>query len=139
MAKSSEPKTRPTDVPVAEFLATVEPEARRAEAEEIVEIMSAATGAEPVMWGDSIVGWGSMPLHYANGTTLPWPVVGFSPRKAQHTLYLTPGFDGLEEDLARIGPHTLGVSCLYLKRFDRIDRAALGDLVARSWANTLAS
>jgi len=134
MAKAPQPRTRPTDVPVGDFLASVEPPARRAEAEEIVGLLSVATGAEPVMWGESIVGWGATSMRYANGTSVSWPALGFSPRKSQHTIYFLHGFDGLGDELARLGPHSLGKDCLYLKRLDRIDRSALAALAAAAWA-----
>src|SRR5690606_23855519 len=75
----AEPKTRPTDVPVDEFLATVD-EPRRSQAEAVRELMTRATGVEPVMWGPSIVGYGTMQYTNTSGT-YDWPVVGFSPRK----------------------------------------------------------
>lgn len=133
MAKAPEPKTRPTDVPVAEFLSTIEPSARRAEAQQIVELMTAATGVAPIMWGESIVGWGETSMTYANGSELSWPALGYSPRATQHTLYLLQGFDLVRDELARLGPHTLGRGCLYIKRLDRIEIGVLSELVARAW------
>lgn len=133
MAKPSEPKTRPTDVPVSAFLASVEPAARRAEAEELIALVSRTTGVEPRMWGDAIVGWGETSMRYANGSALAWPALGFSPRKSQHTLYFLHGFDSLQDELSRIGPHRLGKGCLYLGRLDDIDREAFAALVARAW------
>lgn len=133
MAKPPEPKTRPTDVPVPEFLATVEPAERRAEAEQVVALISAATGNEPIMWGDSIIGWGATSMVYANGSALSWPAIGFTPRKQQHTFYFLHGFDSLQDELSRLGPHTLGKGCLYIRRLDRIDGEALSALIARAW------
>lgn len=133
MAKPSEPKTRPTDVPVPDFLTTVEPPERRAEAEVISTLVTTATGAQPVMWGDSIIGWGATSMRYANGSALSWPAIGFSPRKRQHTLYFLHGFDLLHDELARLGAHSLGKGCLYISRVDRIDEDVLAELVTRAW------
>ncbi|OJX71011.1 MAG: hypothetical protein BGO95_07580 [Micrococcales bacterium 73-13] len=135
MAKASEPRTRPTDVPVPEYLASVEPADRRAEAERIVALMTAATGARPIMWGDSIIGWGETSVRYADGREVSWPALGFSPRRTQHTLYFLHGFDALGEELSRLGPHRLGRGCLYIKRFDRVDPDALAELVRAAWTS----
>lgn len=119
----AEPKTRPTDVPVDEFLAGV-PEPRRTQAQVVRELMSRVTGVEPVMWGPSIVGYGG------GG----WPAVGFSPRRGALTLYVLDDSDDEQRLLERLGPHTTGVSCLYLKRLDGVDLDVLEQLVAGAWA-----
>lgn len=133
MPRASEPKTRPTDVPVPAFVATVEPADRRAEADAIVARISAATGIDPVMWGESIVGWGSTSMTYAGGGSAPWPALGYSPRKTAHTLYFLHGFGALTDELTRLGPHRLGRGCLYIRRLSDVDPAALTDLVTAAW------
>jgi hypothetical protein len=127
----AEPKTRPTDVPVDEFLATVD-EPRRAQAQAVRELMTRVTGVEPVMWGPSIVGYGTRQYTNTSGT-YEWPVVGFSPRKGAMTLYVLEERDGEAPLLARLGPHTTGRSCLYLKKLDGIDLDVLGELIALAW------
>ena len=122
--------TQPTDQPVEEFLAGVEPERRREEGRRLVEIMTEVTGEDPVMWGTSIVGFGDLHYRYASGREGDWMKVGFSPRKAQLSLY------GLKDDpastplLDALGPHTTGAGCVYVKRLDAVDEAVLRALIA---------
>ncbi|WP_062292238.1 DUF1801 domain-containing protein [Demequina phytophila] len=130
----STPKTVPTDVPVEAFVAGVEPARRREEAERVVALLTAATGAAPVMWGPSIIGWGSLHYRYATGREGDMPAVGFSPRKAQLTFYGlkdTPEGAGL---LPRLGAFTEGKGCVYVKRLDGIDLEILNDLVEIAFA-----
>lgn len=130
----SEPKTVPTKVPFARFLATVD-EARREDCRRLAEMMEAAAGAPPVLWGDSIVGFGTYCYVYASGRTGDWPLVGFSPRKNDLTLYLSCcGFAGHEALLARLGRHKTSKACLYLKRLADVDLDVLRDLIAVSVA-----
>ncbi|WP_062389033.1 DUF1801 domain-containing protein [Demequina iriomotensis] len=122
-------KTQPTDVPVEAFVTAVQPDRRREEAERVVALVTAVTGVEPVMWGPSIIGWGTMHYRYATGREGDWMAVGFSPRKAQLTFYGlkdTPEGEGL---LSGLGPHTTGAGCVYVKRLDAIDLEVLEDLV----------
>ncbi|WP_084103856.1 DUF1801 domain-containing protein [Demequina sp. NBRC 110056] len=122
-------KTRPTPQSVEDFLASVMPERRREEGLRLHALMSEVTGDEGVMWGPTMVGYGSYHYRYASGREGDMLRVGFSPRKAQLSLY------GLNEDpgqkalLERLGPHTTGVSCVYVKRLDDIDEEVLRDLV----------
>jgi len=124
----SEPKTRPTSVPVAEFLAP-QADARRADCEALVRMMEAATGEPAVMWGDAIVGFGRYAQSYANGKALDWPVVGFSPRKHDLVLYLMQAFDGADALLGTLGKHKTSKACLYIKRLADVDPGALRQLV----------
>jgi hypothetical protein len=123
----AEPKTRPTDVPVDEYLAGVD-EPRRSQARVVRELMTRVTGVEPVMWGPSIVGYGS-----TTGAGYEWPVVGFSPRKGSMTLYVLDGGDDEKQLLDKLGPHTTGTSCLYLTKLDRVDLDVLEQLVRAAW------
>lgn len=129
----AEPKTRPTRASAARFVAGVESEVRRRDAERLLELFEAVTGEEPVMWGDSIVGFGSYEFEYETGRTGTWLRVGFSPRKANLTLYLLGGFDELGELLARLGRHRLGKSCLYITRLDDVELDVLGELIAAGY------
>ena len=126
------PKTRPTDADVGAFLESVPDERRRDDAKAVCRLMQEITGEEPVLWGTSIVGFGSTPLRYASGRELGWPLVGFSPRKAATTVYLMDGFEERGDLLARLGPHSVGKSCLYLKRLSDVDLDVLRELVAES-------
>ena len=128
----AEPKTRPTDTDVGAFLESVADERRRDDAKAVCRLMQEVTGEEPVLWGTSIVGFGSVRLRYASGRELDWPVTGLSPRKTATTVYLMDGFEERSDLLARLGPHSTGRSCLYLKRLSEVDLAVLRELVAES-------
>ena len=126
----AEPKTRPTDASVVDFLAAVPSPQRRQAAVAVAALLAEVTGELPVLWGTSIVGYGSTELSGSGGRTTQWPVVGFSPRKAELVLYLN---QALAPDLfENIGPHRRGVGCLYLKKLADVDPAALRALVERS-------
>jgi hypothetical protein len=126
----AEPKTTRNDGDVPAFLAAVADPKRRADAEAACALMAEATGAEPVMWGSSIIGFGQYHYRYYTGRTGDWPAVGLSPRKQALTLYISAGFDGYQELLNRLGPHSTGKSCLYLKRLADVDHEVLKTLVA---------
>lgn len=124
---ATEARTRPTDLSPADFITAVPHATRRADAQSVLALLSDVTGEPAVMWGPSIVGFGTY-----RGPTGDWPLIGFSPRKAETVIYLTPAFDGKAALLARLGPHRDGVSCLYLKRLADIDMAVLRELCERS-------
>lgn len=134
MATKSEPKTQPTDVPIADFLATVEDVQRRKDCETLVRLMRKTTGEKGCMWGSNIVGFGTYRYQYANGSTGDWPVAAFSPRKGDLTLYLTTGFQSQEALMARLGKYKTGKVCLYVKRLADVDLGALEELVRWSVA-----
>ena len=125
----AENKTARTEGSVEDFLATV-PEPRQSDAsdENWLHVL-----------GSSIVGYGERHLVYESGRELDWFEIGFSPRKASTTLYITEGFDGYDELLGRLGNHTTGKSCLYIKRLDDVDRDVLKELVTRSVSHLGAS
>jgi len=135
----AELKTKVSEASVADFLAAVPDPGRRADCLAVTELMRAVTGAEPEMWGPSIVGCGRYRYRYASGREGEWPLVGFSPRKQNLTLYVMAGFDGEDALLARLGKHTTGKSCLYLKRLSDVDPDALRELVERSVAHVRAT
>ena len=129
----AENKTAPSDADPLEFIAGIDNPRRQAEALELLELFTERTGEEPVMWGGSIIGFGSYDYQYASGRSGTWMRVGFAPRKQQMTVYVMPGFDRYDELLAALGPHSTGKSCLYLKRLDAVDKVVLGELVAESY------
>lgn len=135
MAADKQNKTQKTDASVEEFLAGI-PGARGADARSLKELIAGATGLEPAMWGSSIVGFGDRHLVYESGRELDWFAVGFAARKQALTLYLTAGFEGYDELLGRLGPHTTGVGCLYVKRLADVDSGVLTELVRRSAEDT---
>lgn len=127
----AEPKTRPTAESVDAFIDRIDPEARRDDCRALVRMFRKVTGQPAVMWGTAIVGFGSQPMKYADGKEYDWPVVAFSPRKSDLTLYL-----GLDDDLlARLGKHKRSQgSCLYIKRLADVDLGVLEELIERSAA-----
>lgn len=126
-------KTTATDGEVGAFLGSIADEQRRRDAHLLVDLMREVTGQPPVLWGRSIIGFGARHYRYDSGHEGDTAAVGFAPRKAQSVLYLTGDLGEYEELLARLGPHTTGKGCLYLKRVDQADRQALRDIVDRSY------
>lgn len=125
-------KTKPTKVTVAAFLAGMPDQRKHADALALIELMQDATGEKPRMWGPSIIGFGSYHYRYDSGHEGDSPIVGFSPRKAALVVYILTGFRGAETLLARLGKHTTGKSCLYVKRLSDVDMDVLRELVTKS-------
>lgn len=125
-------KTKPTDNIVPAFIDKIENDKKRADSQKILELMQEVTGEEPVMWGDSIIGFGSYHYKYASGREGNWFLTGFSPRKQNLTLYIMSGFDRYDALLAKLGKHTTGKSCLYIKKIEDIDLHVLRELVKLS-------
>jgi hypothetical protein len=130
------PKTVETDADVGAFLDAVPDDVRRRDARTLLELIGRVTGEPARMWGPSIVGFGSYHYRYETGREGDMAVVGFSPRKASTTVYFVDGFEGYADDLTRLGPHTLGRSCLYLKDLTRVDVGVLEGMVRRSYEAT---
>lgn len=128
----SEAKTQPTDENPLAFLDRIEDPQRRADCHAVLAMMQKASGAPPVMWGAAIVGFGRYRYTYASGHSGEWPIIGFSPRKNDLTLYIMPGFDRQAALMAKLGKHKTGKSCLYLKRLSDVDLPTLERLVAWS-------
>ncbi|RSM69768.1 hypothetical protein DMB66_10305 [Actinoplanes sp. ATCC 53533] len=126
-------KTTATDGDVGAFLDGIGDDQRRRDAKALVEVMREVTGQPAVLWGSSIVGFGSHHYRYASGREGDMPPVGFAPRVAQTVLYLFGGMDQYAPQLARLGPHKTGKGCLYIKRVDQADPDALREIVARSY------
>ena len=127
----SELKTRPTTESVSEFLAQLSSE-RRADCEAVVRMMEAPTGERAEMWGASIVGFGRYAYGKSTKKVMEWPIVGFSPRKNDLTLYIMPGFEGFAELMAKLGKHKTGKSCLYLKKLADVDVGILQRVIVGS-------
>jgi len=128
----AELKTQKNDASVEAFLNTVADERKRRDCFTLLEMMQEVTGAEPLMWGDSIVGFGEYHYTYASGRAGDWFLTGFAPRKQNLTLYIMAGFDEYDELLGKLGKHSTGKSCLYIKRLADVDMAALNELIALS-------
>lgn len=125
----AENKTRATDGDVEAFIDGLADENVRADCRELLGLMGEASGAPPAMWGTSIVGFGDVHYRYASGREGDWFSIGFAPRKRTLTLYLMDGVETHSERLARLGKHSTGVGCLYVKRLDDIDREVLGEII----------
>lgn len=125
----AENKTAPTDVSVEAFLASVEHPVRRQDGETVVELMRDITGQEPVMWGPSIIGFGSYHYKYASGHEGDAAAVGFSPRKGNLALYGLTYAPESAPLLERLGKHKTGAACLYVNKLADIDLDVLKELI----------
>jgi len=130
----SQRKTTQNEADVNAFLDAVENPRRRADARQLLDLMQAATGEPPKMWGTSIVGFGSYRYRYASGREGESLVVGFAPRKQNLVVYIMPGFSDYGELLGRLGKFRTGKSCLYINKLDDVDPGLLEDLVRESVA-----
>lgn len=130
----AENKTKPTTVSVAEFIEALANPASRADAKTLVNLMQSATGEKPKMWGPSIVGFGSYHYKYDSGREGDMPMVGFSPRKTATVLYNMTRSNGSEALFARLGKHSTGKGCLYIKKLADVDPKVLEALVVKSVA-----
>ena len=128
----AELKTKVNKASVDKFLKTVKDESIREDCYKILELMQKATKAEPKMWGTSIVGFGSYHYKYASGREGDWMLIGFSPRKQNLTLYIMSGFDEYDGLMKKLGKHSTGKSCLYIKKLNDIDIKVLKELVTKS-------
>lgn len=131
----AELKTQSNDQSVEAFLNTVANEKKREDSFAILKLMQEVTGAEPRLWGSSIVGFGDYHYKYESGREGDWFVTGFSPRKQNLTLYIMAGFDNYDQLLSRLGKYKTGKSCLYINKLDDVDLDVLKELVAQSAAH----
>jgi hypothetical protein len=125
-------KTKKTEASVSKFIDGIADEKRRAECRRVLDIMKKATGAEPKMWGSSVVGFGDYHYKYESGRENDWFVTGFSPRKDSLTLYFMTGIEPYKSILARLGRHKTGKGCLYIRNLDDVDMKTLAELVSAS-------
>jgi hypothetical protein len=126
-------KTKPTATSVDGFLDAVEHPVRRADGKAVRALMERCTGQPAVMWGPSIVGFGSYHYRYASGHEGDWCRVGFSPRSANLVLYVG-GFPEYQALLAKLGKHKSSKACLYLGRLSDVDPGVLEEIVRRTYA-----
>lgn len=127
--------TVPSDLSVAAYLDTVEPARRRSDAMQLDGLFRAVTGWQPVLWGNSILGYGRYAYTYASGHSGQSLATGFAPRKANMVVYIMPGYADFGGILARLGPHRLGKSCLYLGALSRVDLDVLAELIRAGLAD----
>ncbi|HMI09604.1 MAG TPA: DUF1801 domain-containing protein [Candidatus Saccharimonadales bacterium] len=127
-------KTIVNDANVEDFINGVEPEIKKSDSLTLLKMFISITGEKPKMWGTSIIGFGQ--YHYKSEKSKQegdWPLVGFSPRKQNLTLYVMPGFDSYTDLLSKLGKHKTSKACLYINRLSDIDQAILEQLIKRSF------
>ena len=125
-------KTIPNDGDVISYINAIEDVRKRNESLRIMEMMEKITQEKPVLWGGSIIGFGTYHYKYASGREGDWFLTGFSPRKQNLSLYIMAGFDRYEDLMAKLGKHKTGKSCLYVKSLDDIDLEILMKLIKES-------
>ena len=128
-----ENKTVPTGQDVTAFLNGVMDERKRKDCFTVLELMKQVTGLEPKMWGSSIVGFGTYHYKYESGREGDMILAGFSPRAQNLTLYNMNGFEKIDDLLKKLGKHTTGKGCLYIKRLDDVDLPTLKSLIEESY------
>lgn len=131
MPKKVELKTSKNDASVADYIAKIVPASARDDAQVLCELFQAATGAQPKMWGGSIIGFGEYTYYRANGAEGQFMASGFAMRKSGPVLYIMPGYQDYADILVKLGPHKLGKSCLYLKSLQGIDLSVITQLVTQ--------
>lgn len=128
----AELKTKPTNASVKKFLNSVTDKTRREDCFAVLEMMQDITKEEPAMWGSSIVGFGRYHYNYESGREGEWMITGFSPRKADLTLYIMAGFEIAPDLMKRLGKYKTGKSCLYVKKLADVDHKVLKELIQKS-------
>jgi len=128
----AEAKTKPTKQSVTDFIKSLPDAQTRADCSAIAKLMETATKSKGVMWGSSIAGFGNRKIKYAGGKEADWPLVGFSPRKQNLTLYIGLGDGGDPDLLSKLGKHSTGKGCLYIKHLSDIDLPTLRKLINAS-------
>jgi hypothetical protein len=131
----AENKTKPTSSSVGAYISALTDATRRAEAKMLVQLMQQASGEKPTMWGPSIIGFGSCHYRYESGREGDMPLIGFSPRKAANVLYSMLGPSEAEGLLAKLGKHTTGKGCLYIKKLADVNATVLETLIRNAVAH----
>jgi hypothetical protein len=136
-AEMAENKTKPTTASVDDFIANVENPRRRTDTQTALKMYQEITGLPPVMWGPSIIGFGSLHYVYDTGREGDMPAAGFSPRKASMTFYVEGKFDGAETLFARLGKYKRSLVCLYINKLDDVDLTVLNEILAREYRSAV--
>jgi hypothetical protein len=129
----AELKTKPTNESVEKYLKGIPDPVKRQDSITVLKLMTEITGQKPKMWGTNIVGFGSYHYKYASGQEADWPVIGFSPRKQNLTLYVLDGSAEKNELLQSLGKHSTSKYCLYIKRLSDVDLPTLKKLIKQSY------
>lgn len=128
----SDLKTQRNKASVRDFLNAIEDADKRRDCKLLAKEMKRLSGWKAVLWGASIVGFGSYHYRYKSGREGDWMVTGFSPRKQNISIYIMPGFEPFSELMTNLGKFKTGRSCLYVRQLDDIDTQVLWRLVSRS-------
>jgi hypothetical protein len=129
----SENKTKPTTVTVSSFLKKIQDPQLRRDCDAIIEMLESVSKLKPVMWGTAIIGFGTRHYVYESGREGDTMIVGFSPRKQAIALYLAGGLEPLSDELSKLGKHTTGKGCLYIKSLKDVDVPVLEKILAKSY------
>lgn len=128
----AELKTKPNDGNVSDFIASIKEEKKQADSKVILNLMQETTGEKPVMWGNSIIGFGQYHYCYESGREGDWFLTGFSPRKQAITLYIMSGFNEYKSLLEKLGKYKTGKACLYINKIEDVDIEVLRKLITMS-------
>ncbi len=132
-SKLAEIKTKQNSSSVEDFINSIKEEQKRNDSMAILEMMKKATGEEPKMWGSSIIGFGNKIYKSpTSGREVEWLVIGFSPRKANLSLYLTLNIKQHADALKKLGKHKTGVGCLYINKLEEVDVKVLKGIINAS-------
>ena len=132
-SKLAEIKTKPTSASVEDFIAKIEDEEKRHDSFVLLKMMKKATGEEPVLWSNSIIGFGNKRYKSAaTGREVDWLQIGFSPRKANLSLYLSVNLEEHAPSLEKLGKHKTGVGCLYINKLTDVDLEILKGMIETS-------
>ena len=129
----AELKTKETKLSVTKFIGKVEDDQKRQDSQAILKLMKQVTKEEPKMWGDSMIGFGHFHYKSDSGREGDWFLTGFSPRKQNLTIYITPGFDKYESLMKQLGKHKTSKGCLYIKKLEDVDMKVLKQLIKQSY------
>lgn len=132
----AELKTKANDADVNQFISSLTDTQQVADSLKLVEIMSSISGEKPVMWGPSIIGFGTMHLKYASGRELDWLRIGFSPRKGKLSLYVTMEAEKLTADYKDLGKYSIGKGCIYITKLSDVDEAKLTNMIKTAYDAT---
>ena len=133
MARPTDNPARPTRAAVGRFLESIEDDAVRVDCLALIGMMREASGRDPVMWGSSIVGFGSSTYVFESGRVGDFPGIGFSPRNGNIAVYLRGGLETHTEDFSRLGRYAAGKDCLYLFNLGEVDTQALRSILKKSY------
>ena len=129
----TEIKTKPTTQKAKEFLETIEHPTRKSDGYTLLKLMIEITKEKPIMWGSSIIGFGTIHYKTKSGQEADWPKTGFSPRKRSLSIYVTTGFNDFEALLSKLGKHRLGKGCLYINKLADVDLDVLREIIQKAY------